>query len=374
MNNKSIFLKIDYLLIFLVFALSFIGVTVIGSAVKINTDGITGPYTSQIMWICTGIVLMLVVSVVDYRVICKLYPLIYLLNIILLVLVLLIGREEHNVKRWLFGIQPSEFAKLFSILYVASFIQKVKEKINKPLIVGSLVLTMVFPIILVKAEPSLSASLVLVAILLSELFIGGINWKYITIILLIFVPISIILYIDLLNGEHKILNLFLRDYHIDRLLTLINPDPSDPNYYQTKNSIWAIGSGRLVGKGLYNGTVNRLSYLPESYNDFIFSVLGEEFGFTGCVSVLGIMFFIVLRCIKIAVNTSDELGKLIVGGVATMLAFQAFVNVGVATGLLPNTGMPFPFLSYGGSSMWVNMLSIGFIISVQLHSKPKSMF
>ena len=162
-------------------------------------------------------------------------------------------------------------------------------------------------------------------------------------------------------------------YHIDRILSAINPDESDPLYYQTKHSIWAIGSGALNGKGLYQGTINQLKYLPESHNDFIFSVVGEEFGFIGCISILALMLLIILRCLFIANRAIDNMGKLIVSGVAGMLAFQVLVNVGVATGLLPNTGMPFPFLSYGGSSMLVNMIAVGLVINVGLR-KPKSMF
>ena len=157
------------------------------------------------------------------------------------------------------------------------------------------------------------------------------------------------------------------------ILSAINPNWNDPLYYQTKNSIWAIGSGGLNGKGLYQGTINQLSYLPESHNDFIFSVIGEEFGFIGCIAVLAIMLLIILRCIFIANRAYDNIGKYIVSGIAGMFAFQVFVNVGVATGLLPNTGMPFPFLSYGGSSIWMNMTAIGLVLNVGMR-KPKSIF
>ena len=182
---------------------------------------------------------------------------------------------------------------------------------------------------------------------------------------------AIVFYLDLISEHHRILSLFLNEYQIDRILPLVNPDLSSSNYYQTKNSIWAIGSGQLRGKGLYNGTINQLSYLPYSHNDFIFSVVGEEFGFLGCLGVLAVMFVIISRCIKISLTSEDNLGALVAGGVAGMLCFQTFVNVGVATGILPNTGMPFPFMSYGGSAMWVDMICIGLSVGMK---KPKSMF
>jgi rod shape determining protein RodA len=208
-----------------------------------------------------------------------------------------------------------------------------------------------------------------------ELFIGKISYKYVLIVLLIALAFGIIIYVDLLTEKHTLLSgvLHMDNYQISRLTDFINKDYSSSTYYQTKHSIWAIGSGQLRGKGLYNGTINQLSYLPESHNDFIFSVIGEEFGFLGCLAVFLIMLFIIARCLIIAAKATDNLGRLIAAGVGGMLAFQTFVNIGVATGLLPNTGMTFPFLSYGGSSIWTNMLAIGLVLNVGM-CKPKSMF
>jgi len=152
-----------------------------------------------------------------------------------------------------------------------------------------------------------------------------------------------------------------------------NPEFDPDAYRQIQNSIHAIGSGILTGKGLYGGPVNQAGYIYASYNDFVFSVIGEEFGFAGCMSVILVMFFIVTKCILIAWKSPDLCGKLIASGAACMLFFQAFVNVGVATDIMPNTGMPFPFVSYGGSSMWVNMTIVGLVLNVKM-SKSKSIF
>lgn len=373
MITKKQLQNFDYLLVIMIVSLVVFGITIIGSAKRININGPAGEYQSQMIWFATGFILMLLAAFIDYRTICKFYIPIYAVNIILLILVLLIGGDDHGVKRWIFGIQPSEFSKVFMILFLSNFIDKNREKINNiSILLVIFVLTMI-PFILIKEQPSLSASLVILAIMVTELFNGNINYKYILIALAIIIPIFVIVYIDLLTENHFILSKILEPYHIKRLTSAINPDLSSPDYYQTKNSIWAIGSGQLRGKGLYNGTINQLSYLPESHNDFIFSVIGEEFGFLGCVAVLILVMMIISRCIIIAGKAMDNLGKLIASGVAGMIAFQVFVNVGVATGLLPNTGMPFPFLSYGGSSMWINMIAIGLVLNVGMR-KPKSMF
>jgi rod shape determining protein RodA len=364
----------DYLLVLLVSALVVFGIIIIGSATRINIYGPQGEFQSQMIWFGTGFVLMLCAAFIDYHFIAKFYWIIYGVNIFLLILVLLIGRDDGSgVKRWLFGIQPSEFSKVFMIIYLSKFIDKNREKINNISTLFLVFLTTMIPFVLIKSQPSLSASLVTLAIMVTILFTGRISYKYIFIVLAIAVPVIAVVVYDLHTEDHKILGMFLEPYHIRRLTTAINPDLSSPDYYQTKNSIWAIGSGQLHGKGLYQGTINQLSYLPESHNDFIFSVIGEEFGFTGCLAVLGLMLLIIARCLFVSAKAMDNLGKLIASGVAGMLAFQTFVNVGVATGLLPNTGMPFPFLSYGGSSMWINMISIGLVINVGMR-KPKSIF
>ncbi|MBQ7265191.1 MAG: rod shape-determining protein RodA [Firmicutes bacterium] len=374
MDLKRKLLSFDFSLLLLVLGLTVFGIIIIGSATKINVNGTGGEYSSQIIWACVGVVLLIITAFTDYKFIAKFYIFLYILNIILLILVLVIGKERAGVKRWIFGIQPSEFSKIFIIIFLSKFIDKLHEKVNNIGVLLFIVLSAAVPILLIKEQPSLSASLVLAAILVCLLFMGNISWKYIVVVLAIVIPIFVILYADLMSDEHKILKIFLNDYQIERLIPVVKPDISSQNYYQTRNSIWAIGSGQLRGKGLYKGTINQLSYLPESHNDFIFSVVGEEFGFLGCIGVLAVMFAIIAKCIFTAFKADDLTGRLMACGVATMLAFQTFVNIGVSTGLLPNTGMPLPFMSYGGSSMWVDMISIGLVLSIGMSRKPKSMF
>lgn len=374
MYTRNRFFSFDILLLLMVTVLVGFGIVAIGSATRVNVNGFKGEAVNQIIWFVTGLVLLFAAAFIDYHFICNLWIPIYIVNIVLLVLVLFIGSGD-GVSRWLFGIQPSEFAKIFIIISLAKFIDKWREKIDNISILLYVFGMTFVPFILIFKQPSLSASLVILAIMLIMLFCGGISYKYIAICLAIIIPVAIILFLDIKSEEHFILSRLLSDYQIGRIESFLSSDSiaTDPTLYQTKNSIWAIGSGGLNGKGLYNGTINQLNYLPESHNDFIFSVIGEEFGFVGCTGVVVLLFCIIARCIFIGIKAADNLGALLVCGVAGVIGFQTFVNVGVATGLLPNTGMPLPFVSYGGSSLWVNMIGIGLVINVGLR-KQKSMF
>lgn len=374
MYTRNKFYSFDILLAALVFALVIFGIVVISSATRTNIYGFKGEAVNQIIWFITGIVLLVAVSLTDYHIICRFWIPIYIINLILLILVLLFGSGD-GVSRWIFGIQPSEFAKIFIIISLSKFIDKSEEKIDNISVLFVIFLLAALPIILIKVQPSLSASLVILAITIVVLFCGGISYKYIFICLAVIIPVCVILFLDIKSDEHIILSKILDKYQLSRLTSHFSGSlaANDPTMYQTKNSVWAIGSGGLSGKGLYKGTINQLNYLPESYNDFIFSVIGEEFGFIGCIGVIAVIFSIILRCIIIGIRASDNLGRLLVCGVAGMIGFQTFVNIGVATGLLPNTGMPLPFVSYGGSSLWVSMIGIGLVINVGM-KKQKSMF
>lgn len=370
-------------MVLLVCALAVFGIVVIGSATHIAANGPSREYTYQQIWFATGLVLMLLAAFIDYHFIARFYIPLYLLNLLLLVLVLVLGRNEDGVSRWIkiggATIQPSEFAKIFMIIYMSKFIDKKNESINNVFILALLLFSSVVPTVLIMIQPSLSASLVLPVLTIVVLFVGGLSYKYFIGAALVFGPLLGFVYYDLRREDPWLLQYlykipFMKSYWIeDRIIPMINPSPNDANLEQTLQSISAIGSGQFYGKGLYNGTINQLSYLPANHNDFIFSVIGEEFGFIGCAAVLCIMFLIIMKCTIIAQKSTDMLGRLIAAGVAALLAFQTFVNVGVATGIMPNTGIPFPFVSSGGSAMWITMIAVGLAINVGM-SKPKSIF
>ena len=374
MDIKRVFSSLDYWLIGSVIILCIFGIISIGSATHINLGESSSVYNTQIMWFIIGIFLMFATIFVNYKFFSNFYLLIYLGMIILLIAVLFFGRNVNGATRWLYlgpiGIQPSEFSKIVMIFCLAKLIDKNKHQINNIKVILLAFAFFIIPLVLIQRQPSLSASLVLVAILAVELFVAGLDYKYIGAILLVVVSSVFFVFWDIQNETPLLVDKILANHQIIRLQTFINPIEGSNEYYQTIKSINAIGSGQLGGKGLYQGTLNQLSYLPEPHNDFIFSVIGEEFGFIGCVSVLVLQFFVVFRCILISINCRDLFSRLIVAGIAGMIAFQVFINTGVATGILPNTGMSLPFVSYGGSSMMTNMISIGLVLNIGCkHSK-----
>lgn len=376
-NIKKQLSNLDFWLIGAICILSVFGIVCIGSATHINLGADPGNFYKQMVWFAIGIALMLAASIVDYEALSQFYVLFYILNIALLVAVLFLGTNVNGATRWIslgpVSLQPSEFAKLIMIFFLAKFLTKRQEQINQFPTLLFVCITVLIPVALIQEQPSLSASLVLLAILCITLFVAGIDFKIIRLVLCIVVPCIAFVLWDVSRETPLIMNQILKEHQFTRLLTFVDPSRDMDSYYQTEKAINAIGSGQLNGKGLYQGTLNQLSYLPEPHNDFIFSVIGEEFGFIGCIVVLLLLLFIIFRCILIAVSIRDLFSQLIVVGVAGMIAFQTFVNVGVATGIMPNTGMSLPFVSYGGSSMWTNMTAIGLVLNIGM-KRSKSLF
>jgi len=391
MNLKREYRAFDYWLALAVIAVSIMGIIIIGSATKINLNpDLSSVYSRQKLWFLVGLILMLAAAFVDYHFIAKFYIPIYLLNLALLIAVLFFGIDDgsgvtRDLKIGPFSILPSEFSKIFMIIYLAKLIDKLQEKINNIFILAAILSSIVLPVYLIMKQPSLSASIVTLVISAVIIFVGGLDFRYILAALLVTGPASLIIYLDIKSEEYVIVGKVLEvlesltksgvlpTHWLDRINTWIYPGENLWLSYQVKQSIHAIGSGQLTGKGLYEGKLNQYSYLPASENDFIFAVIGEEFGFVGCLVVLAILFFIIIKCMLIAHKSSEPLGKLMASGVSAMLAFQTFVNIGVATGVLPNTGMALPFISAGGSSMLITMIGVGLVLNVGM-SRQKSFF
>ncbi len=360
--------NLDYWLIAAVCILSVFGIICIGSATHINLGEDPSTFYKQIAWFIIGIILMIMASSVDYKFISQFYIFFYIGNIILLLAVLVLGKNINGATRWIslgpVSLQPSEFAKLILIICLAKYLEKRRHLINEWSTIAMSCISIMIPVILIQKQPSLSASLVLLIILCIELFVAGLDYKLIRTVLFIAVPAILFVFWDVSRENPIIMDKILKAHQFNRILAFVDPSSNLDQYYQTEKAINAIGSGQLKGKGLFHGTLNQLSYLPEPHNDFIFSVIGEEFGFIGCIIVLFLLLFIVFRCILIAIATRDFFSQLIVVGITGMIAFQTFVNVGVATGIMPNTGMSLPFVSYGGSSMWTNMAAIGLVLNI----------
>jgi rod shape determining protein RodA len=370
MNPKNYRIRdYDFKLIFFTLALSIIGVFAISSAMgEAGADNVK----KQIGGIIVGTVLMIIASLVDYHFILKFWIPIYAFTLIVLFFVIFGGETTNNAQRWfrIGGIrfQPSELAKLLLILFFASFIMKYKEKI------GSLHLLLIcmglflVPFFLVYKQPDLSTSLVLIFIFAAIIFAGGIKKRIILIMLLIAVPLGAVLVSYILNPDNEA----LEEYQLNRIYGYLYPEDYPNIAYQQNNSITAIGSGMLEGKGYKNNeitSVKNSNFISEAETDFIFAVIGEEFGFRGAAVVIILLFLISLGCLSIGIRASDTAGAIICAGMGTFIGMQGFMNIGVATFLLPNTGIPLPFVSYGLTSLVTLYSGLGVVLNVRLQVK-----
>ena len=323
-----------------VYAITILGILVIGSAEKSVQD-------QQIMGLILGTAAMLVASLVDYTWVLKFYWLIYAFNLILLLLVKTpLGDDANGAYRWLkiggFRFQPSELTKLVLILFFAKLLDKYKDNLNTWKFLGISAVLFGLPALLVKEQPDLSTTISLCVIFVVLLFVAGLSYKLIGGVLAVGIPSAVIFISLIMRPDQKILD----HYAWLRIMAWLNPTQYADNAYQQQNSIMAIGSGQLVGKGLNNNLVSSVkngSFIAEPQTDFIFAVAGEELGFIGCATIILLLALIVLECIWIGKRSRDFSGTLICCGVAGYIGFQSFVNICVATGIMPNTGIPLPF-------------------------------
>ena len=356
----------DFRLIALVIAINIIGNLAVGSA---NPDYVKKELLGSIL----GFFLMVVVSLFDYNVILKFHWLWYAICCGLLAAVLLGGSSSHNATRWfvIAGIkfQPSETAKIMLIIFFATFIMKYKEKINSLVFLVSYFVLCALPMGLIYKQPDLSTTIVIAVILVTILFVSGISWKLVIGAITVAIPSSIVFLSMILKEDQTLLD----GYQRKRILSFFYPEKYVDNAYQQANSVIAIGSGGLFGKGLTNNEITSLKnggYIIEPETDFIFSVIGEELGFFGCIAVIILLFLIVIECFLIARRVHDAAGRAICVGMGTLIGIQTFFNIGVTTFILPNTGLTLPFVSYGLTAMVSMYIGMGFVLSVRLHSKP----
>jgi rod shape determining protein RodA len=375
----SALLSFDYLLAIAVVGLSVFGIFMVYAATNTGfTPRFVNLHLSQRLHVITGVVLMAIFAMIDYRFVTKFYIPIYVLCIGLLVTALVIGADDATgTARWIRipipvmgsqSIQPSEFAKLFIIIFLAKLIEVRKDVFNHILMLFLILASVALPVYLIQEQPSLSASLVIIAASLTVLFTGGLYYRTILAGLALAVPAGLFVWFDMNRAQPLFITRVLSEYQWERIATVLNPEFGSDAYMQIEGSLYAISTGGLWGKGYLNN-----SYVIVGHNDLIFSVVAEQFGFVGCAVVLGVTALIIIKCILIALRADDLQGRLIAAGVAGMLIFEVFVNVGVVTSILPATGMAYPFLSYGGSIMWVHMAAIGMVLNIGL-PRPKPMF
>jgi len=367
----------DFILLALVIALAGFGLLMIGSSTGLGDNHMSAAFINQLIFFVTGIGILFLMAFINYEFIGKFYIPIYAINIALLIAVFFFPRQA-GVARWIgfpigdfmLGIQPSEFAKIFMIVVLSKLIDKYKDKINHPLVLGSIIAATALPVVLIFAQPSLSASTVTVVIMLALLYCGKISYKYVIAVVLVIAPILLFFYIDIHAENPILINRLLEPWQIDRIWDFLYPEYGDgAGTFQNEWALIALSSGLLTGQGVFSNEI----FVPLATNDFIFSIIGAEFGFIGSVAVILVVLLIVLRCLMIAHRSEVFFGKLIATGVAVTIAFQSFTHVGINTWLLPNTGMNFPFVSSGGSSLWVFMAMIGLVINVGM-TREYSMF
>lgn len=352
-------------LLILVFAITVLGILVIGSA--------KSEYQSQqILGMVIGTVALFVLTLMDYHILLNMRWLIYAGNLILLLAVQFFGETVNGAKRWLdlgfVRFQPSELTKLLLILFFADFFARYKDRINnwKTLLASAVLL--LIPLYLIEQQPDLSTTLSIAFIFCVMIFMGGLSYKIIGTAAAVLIP-SAVLFINLIMQEGQQI---LDDYQLRRIMAWLNPAEYADDAYQQQNSIIAIGSGQLYGKGLYNNDISSVkngNFIVEPQTDFIFAVTGEELGFIGCAAVIILLALIVLECLWIGRSARDQEGMIICCGFGGLIAFQSLVNICVATGLMPNTGIPLPFVSYGLTSLVMLYMGIGIVLNIGLQPK-----
>lgn len=356
----------DFKLVLMLIAISVIGILAIGSAQESIQD-------KQILGLVMGVFLMILISLFDYSALLNLYWFFYAGNLSLLLLVEFMGRKVSGAQRWItilgIQVQPSELAKILLILFYAQYIMKHREKLNSFRTLATMVLLLLPPLFLVYNQPDLSTTIMIGIIFCVILFIGGLSYKIIAGVFAVVIP-SVVIFLTLVLQPDQNL---IRDYQRNRILAWLHPSEyANAEGYQQANSVMAIGSGQLFGKGLNNniiGSVKNGNFISEPQTDFIFAIIGEELGFVGSLAVILLLFLIALECIMIARRAKDMAGMIIGSGMAAIIGFQSFMNIAVATSLMPNTGIPLPFVSAGLTSMVSLFIGMGFVLNVRLQGK-----
>lgn len=366
-KTKPYHLKdVKFGLVISVIAISIIGVMVIGSA-KQAVQG------RQIIGLVAGVILMIILSMIDYVWLLNFYWILYGINIIALVCVKLFGTNVNGAQRWIdIGVtnfQPSELSKILVVVFFAKFLMNYEDDLNSAATILKAVGLIAPTLILIVLQPDLSTTLSIALVFCAMMYLAGLSYRFIGTLIAILVPVTIIFISIVVQPNQP----FLHDYQQKRILAWLEPQKyASDEAYQQNNAIMAIGSGQLTGKGLNNNTTTSVkngNFISEPQTDFIFAIVGEELGFVGCCIVIGLLLLIVVQCILIGLRAQDLAGRIICCGVAAQIGFQSFINIGVATGILPNTGIPLPFVSYGLTSLISLYMGIGIVLNIGLQPK-----
>ncbi len=361
--DRRLIENFDWPIIGVLLAIISIGLMSIYSALypQIQANPAHNLFIRQLMWLAVGFCVLFGSLLVDYQRLRQLSVWLYLLVLILLVAVLIVGKEVNGSRRWLeiagIQFQPSEFMKITIVIHLAAYFSA--KDIQPYPSIRKLILPMIMimvPSLLILAEPDLGTAIIILCISGTMVFFFGIRWRYLLVSALAIAP-----------AIYPIWEHVLKPYQKKRILILLRPDldPLGAGYHIRQSKI-AIGSGMFGGKGFLNGTQNKLHFLPEKHTDFIFSVWAEEWGFLGSVILLVLLATLIALAFRVARRSKDRFGSLMVVGMASLILWQALINIGMVIGLLPVVGITLPFVSYGGSSMVSLCLAIGLIENVSM--------
>lgn len=375
MKNKNWFnfKKLDFILLLTMMLLIAIGLYCNKQAF-INSEEQTLILIKQLAGILVGFVLITVIIFIDYHIITNLSIILYIGMNAVLALTLIIGTELNNVKRWIniLGIpfQPSELTKVVLILFLAFLCNSLKNKLDKLYTLFLLVAVIAVPMALIMREPHLSSALAIMFVFCIMVYSSGIHYKVIGAALALVLPLVVGLGVAVLVFNVKLP--FIEGYQIRRVLTFVSDDESEAlgGDFQQNQSIGAIASGGLQGKRIFSKSDNKnynAIYAKES--DFVFAIIGEDFGFIGGFIIIILYSVLIIRCVMISHRARDYVGKLIGIGLSAYFMFQIFINIGVATMLLPNTGLPLPFISNGLTSLISSMIAIGLALNIGMRAK-----
>lgn len=359
----------DFRLVIALVVLSTIGVLLVGSADASLQN-------RQLMGLILGLAAMVVVSLMDFSWILNFSWVIYFLNILLLLAVRLFGNDANGATRWIsiggFTFQPTELAKIVIILFFARFFMEHEENLNTLRTIVKSIILLAVPLALIYIQPDLKNTLTIVILFCMIIYMAGLSYKIIGGGLLVVIPLVIVFLFIIMQPNQSL----IPDYQRNRIMSFLNSEEDEysDSVLQQENSVMAIGSGQLTGKGLNNNEVssaNNGNFVSENQTDFIFSVAGEELGFIGCAAIILLLLFIIFECIRISLRAKDLSGKLICCGMGALIGIQSFINIGVVTNILPNTGTPLPFVSYGLTSMVSLYIGMGLVLNVGLQRYKK---
>lgn len=359
---KLIIGSVDFIILFVVLLLVIIGTIMIFSA-SYYSAGNSEAFNYDIYYflkkhlrsVLVGMLGLIVLSNVNYRAFMSVFKYVYGVSLVLLVLVLIFGTEVKGAKRWLWGFQPSEIAKLALILYLSSYIDENKGILTSGEGFIRCIVIILIPTALIGIE-NMTTAVVTFTIGMGILFIGTPNKRF----FLPFIPLGGIAFVG---------GIVLASFRRKRIMAWLHPfDYAQDTGYQAVQSFYAIASGGFLGLGLGHSR-QKLGYIPEAHNDIIFSILCEELGFFGASIVIMLFMILIWRGVRVAMSADTEFGVLTAGGIIIMIGLQTIMNIAVVTNTMPNTGIPLPFISYGGTSIIIMLVAIGFLLNISKYQK-----